>query len=160
MPASHLGVRRRYARRRLSAEVTFLLNAGARFAPDAISHPVLWRCHKTRAGWGPRTAQVDPLPPVDLITARGPTRKLRASLQAIVTGQPLNSPSSFTGHLILDRKTKTRKTLMEMRCLGHMSKRQLAPTVSSCFTASAQLSRNPYGQLLVLVAVQGTICSP
>lgn len=57
-----------------------------------------------------------------LLQQQGPTCKLGAPLQAIMTGRPLNSPSSFSSHLILDRKTKKCKTLMEMKCLGHTSK--------------------------------------
>lgn len=156
MPASHLGARRRYARRRLSTEVTFLLNVSAWFGPDPISRPV-----PTPQHLGPHTIQVDQLLPVDLITVTGQTRKLRALLQQILTDRPPNSPSSFTSHLILDRETKKCKTLMEMKRLGHTSKWQLAPTVFffKCFTASAQFSGNLFGRLLISVPVQWTICS-
>lgn len=83
-----------------SAEVTFLLNAVAPFAPNAISPNALLPQH--RSALSQHTLQVDLLPLADLITAAGGSSLYFSDWDDRLP----NSPSSFRGHLILDRKTE------------------------------------------------------
>lgn len=83
--------------------------------------------------------QVDLLPPARSYYSMGPTGHLELHSRDW-DHRPFNSSrTSFRGHLILDRKTKTYNTfhtLMEMKCLGCMSKLWLFAYCFSIFYCS------------------------
>ena len=90
---------------------------------------------------------------------RRANRQLRSSTRLIETTDLLIQlhPSGVIQYPIGKPRYTALSILMEMKCLGSFLKRWLSPTVSKYFTASARLSSNLYGPLLILVVLQETV---